>query len=583
VAGHPQVPEALRIGRRALEDLAGVTLLQDWTRSSHGTWSIELELKMISWLAGPIPQVTRWFVVADYRYPRGSLELFPSKVGGITTTFWHQLHNSNRDDDLPWRRGKICVTEPTARVRNRNEGVEPPTAEARLRWNVKRALEWLDAAASGRLAQPGDPYEVPPVSSPSGPLVVFNEDAATFEAWITSTVRFGTMTLKSVSQNPSIRALTSFADSSAGEITTPLWGFDIEHAPNQETGVWIRIPDEPVIEQWHVPDTWDEISELLNERGINIQEVFASTYPYLRNGSAAVLAIGFPIPEAVAGPTVCIHWFFIQLPTICSRSERKRKHGLRNCLFWERDRTLKLTGEIDWLRSENWSTDQLGSRGQLAAPLRKQRILLLGAGALGSSLAELLVRGGASAMTILDGDKVKAGNLVRHALGVGDIGRGKATQLAKHLNSISPHAKVEGVDLAFSLDNEQLRSLEGKHTLILDCTADDGVANDLAQVAWSSGTVVVSLALSFEAERLYVYAQRDRFDCSQMFSLLSPYIEEDLVQHPLESFPREGIGCWHPVFPARIERVLKAVCLTVSFLSEDLDAVTPSGHFMVLK
>lgn len=580
--GHPQVPEALRIGRRALEDLVGVTLLQDWTRNSHGTWSIEIELKTDSWPAGPIPQVSRWFAVADHQYPKGSLELFPSKVGGITTTFRHQLHNSNGDHDSQWRHGNICVTEPTARVRNRNQGVEPLTAEARLRWRISRALEWLGATASGDLAQAGDHYEVPPVSS-IGPLIVFNEDATTFESWTTSTAIFGTMTLKSVTQNPSIRVLTSFADSSARQITTPLWGFDIEQAPNQETGVWIRIPDEPVIEQWHVPDTWEELSELLEARDINIQTVFASTYPYLRNGSAAVVAIGFPIPETVAGPTVCLHWFFIQLPTIFSRSERKRQNVLRNCLFWERNRTLKLTGEINWLRSENWSTDQLGSRGQLAAPLKKQRILLLGAGALGSSLAELLVRGGAFAMTILDGDKVRAGNLVRHTLGVGDIGRGKATQLAKHLNSISPHARVEGVDLPFSLDNEQLRSLDGKHTLVLDCTADDGVANDLAQVAWSSGTVVVSLALSFEAERLYVYAQRDRFDCSQMFSLLSPYIEEDLVQHPLESFPREGIGCWHPVFPARIERVLKAACLTVSFLSEDLDAVTPSGHFMVLK
>jgi hypothetical protein len=67
-----------------------------------------------------------------------------------------------------------------------------------------------------------------------------------------------------------------------------------------------------------------------------------------------------------------------------------------------------------------------------------------------------------------------------------------------------------------------------------------------------------------------------------MFSSIRPHIEEDLVQHPPEKFPREGIGCWHPVFPARIEQVLQAACRAISFLSENIDSVMASGHFEVL-
>jgi len=582
VADHLQVPETLRIGRRALDDLAGVTLLHDWIRSVRGKWFIEIELKIDSSPAGPIPQVTRWFVVAEDRYPSGSLELFPSKLGGITTTFRHQLHNSDGDHDCPWRCGNICVTEPTARVRSRNQSVEPPTAESRLRWRVKRALEWLELASDGNLVQAGDPYEVPPISASGGRRMVFNEDASTFKIWDSCTAKFGMMVLKNMPQNASTRVVTSFADSGGREIVAPLWGFDIEHASSQEAGVWVRIPDEPVVEQWHVPDNWEDISQLLEKKGIRLGEVFADAYPYLRNGTAPVIAIGFPIPENIAGVLIQMQWLFIQLPPIRSRNERKHEHRLRDSLFWERDRTVKLTGAIHWLRSENWNADQLGSRGQLSALLRSQRTLLLGAGALGSFLAEMLVRGGATTMTVLDGDIVGVGNLVRHTLGVGDIGHGKATRLAQHLNSVSPHAKVEAVDSHFAINDVQMRSLAEKHTLVLDCTADDGVANDLAQFAWCSETFVVSLALSFEARQLYVYAQRGRFDSSELFSLLNPYVEDDLAQHSLESFPREGVGCWHPVFPARVERVLRAACRAVSFLSEGLDSVTESGYFKVL-
>ncbi len=580
MAGNSQVPESLRTGRRALEDIAGVTLLEDWTRNSRGTWSIEIELRMDPRPASPVPEVSRWFAVVDHRYPNGSLDLFPSRVGGIATTFRHQMHNSDGDLDSRWRHGNICVTDSVARVRNRNQKVEPLTPGARLRWHIERALEWLDAAASGNLVRSGDPYEVPPVSS-SGPLVVFNEDAKTFESWVTSTAQFGAMTLNSISENPSIRAVTSFTDISARQIAQPHWGFAVERIPDGETGVWIRLQDEPVREQWHLPDTWEELAHLLDQRGICIQKVFSNTYPYLRNGNAPVVAIGFPIPETVGGPHISVHWFFIQLPTIYSRSDRKRR--TLTGLFWERDKTLKLSGPIDWLRSQNWSRDHLGSRGQLGADLRSQKILLLGAGALGSSLADLLVRGGASDMTIWDGERVSAGNLVRHTLGIGDIERGKGSRLAQHLNSISPHARVEGVDQNFSFDDEKCRSVAGKHTLVLDCTADDCVADDLGKVAWSYGTVIVSLALSFEAKRLYIFAQRDGFDCSKMFSLLGPHVEEDLAQHPPETFPREGVGCWHPIFPARIESVLTAVCKAVSFLSEDLQTVTPSGCFKVLE
>ena len=209
-------------------------------------------------------------------------------------------------------------------------------------------------------------------------------------------------------------------------------------------------------------------------------------------------------------------------------------------------------------------------------------MLLLGAGAFGATLAELLVRGGVQKLAIVDGDVFAAGNLVRHTLDMSDIGHGKATALAQHLNRISPHADVAGFDSRFSADDTKMRSLALDQALIIDCTAEDGVAKALETIKWASDAVLCSFSINYGAERLYAYAQKGRFDFTHFFSVISSLLSDDLEKHGPETFPREGIGCWHPVFPARVERVTQAACKAINFLAERCDVVTQAGFFEVL-
>jgi hypothetical protein len=580
---HAQIPEPLRRGRRALDSLPGVTLIKDWAQARSGQWALEISLDIGAKASEDIPSETRWYVLLSGSYPNGSIEIYPARSGGITTTFPHQSHNSlSQEGDRAWTRGNLCLTHPAAGVLRQMSQSEPIDADTRLRWRIERALEWLELAASGNLSKPGDPYETPPLPTTGTEMVAFNEGVDTFPIWNATKTSFGVFRSKLLNPSPTIRIVSSFFDEAGRLILEPAWGRLVREDKQQETGLWIKLLDEPVIDHWHVPDTWEQLSGLLARKSISLDQVFRDIYGHFRNASAPLIALGFPIPENVSAPHIQLHWFFIQLPVLRARGEKKKQHRYPKAVFWERNHTLNLSGPIDWIASENWSPETLGSRGRLPAKLTTRSVLLLGAGALGATVAELLVRGGVQKLAIVDGDVFAAGNLVRHTLDMSDIGHGKATALAQHLNRISPHADVTGFDSRFSAEDTKMRSLALEQALVIDCTAEDGVAKALETIEWSSETVLCSFSINYGAERLYAYAQKGKFDSSHFFSAISSLLSDDLEKHGPETFPREGIGCWHPVFPARVERVAQAACKATGFLAERYDVATNAGFFEVL-
>jgi len=88
--------------------------------------------------------------------------------------------------------------------------------------------------------------------------------------------------------------------------------------------------------------------------------------------------------------------------------------------------------------------EQIGPEGQ--GLLADAWVLIVGAGALGSSAADALVRAGVGHITILDPDRVELGNLHRTALfDEEDIGQYKAEVLRKKLSSVNSEVDVESL------------------------------------------------------------------------------------------------------------------------------------------
>ncbi len=118
---------------------------------------------------------------------------------------------------------------------------------------------------------------------------------------------------------------------------------------------------------------------------------------------------------------------------------------------------------------------EIGAAGQ--ARLRKARALIVGCGALGTNVGELLVRAGVGKILVVDYDIVEFSNLQRQALVTeNDVGRLKAEVLVERLSEVNSEVKldyqvvridpqnveglVDGVDVVFDgLDNFPSRYL----------------------------------------------------------------------------------------------------------------------------
>lgn len=88
---------------------------------------------------------------------------------------------------------------------------------------------------------------------------------------------------------------------------------------------------------------------------------------------------------------------------------------------------------------------EVGTTGQ--ARLRTSRILVVGAGGLGSPAAMYLAAAGVGTIGLVDFDRVDLSNLQRQILhGTGDLGRPKLDSARDRLGDLNPHVQVETFD-----------------------------------------------------------------------------------------------------------------------------------------
>ena len=236
-----------------------------------------------------------------------------------------------------------------------------------------------------------------------------------------------------------------------------------------------------------------------------------------------------------------------------------------------------------WLQSNNWDKISLGSRGRLDVGTDVSTVII-GLGAIGSAVAEMLVRGGISQVVLIDGDKIEAGNLVRHTLTLSEEGKNKASALADRLNLVSPNARVDAITSYLDPGDPTCRSAIEEADLVIDCTANHDVPAELHEFSWNETTTLVSLSIGINAERVYIYAAPGwSFSVNVFDNLMDPIVAEDYASHPNFELPQEDAGCWHPLFPARSDAIWFAGSLAVKEIADILGARPSQAELRIIR
>lgn len=566
------IPEPLASALATIPSDPRFELVDSWTDRGAGVWSFRFRAALSVPPSEHIDEWSGWHLVASPCGVGFEIDVFPDVEEGIKATFPHQSYNAAPPEGVAWRTGNPCLERPTATFRREGWSGEPADLDQRIDWYIGRLLTWIDAAASDRLVEEGDPIELPVLPSTiAGVTIGFWEDRAGLEWWRSAAAPWGFASLANVPGSIGTAAIADFMDPSRASIRRPSWGPGLPVTPGQIDAVWFVMPILVIGAPWRLPATWEELTGFCSEVSVDLPGILAQAGAKLRHIERpgrripSTLLMGFPMAETKGADPERMHWLAIGNMRTARRNDVRRGFSDRAGARSQWDRALAADKRpLDYVKTANWAPDQIRRRGAAEAELRGKSVLMIGGGALGSAVAENLVRMGVTRMGIVDADVMNLGNLSRHALSMRELGHGKAKALAAALNRTMPDANVEDVTIAFPPTKVAERKRLDGWDVIVDCTAEDAVLRAMAEYPWDGVKVFVSLSMTWRAKGLVAYADEQASfpatDALEHFLAASGRPEEESLDL------MEGIGCWHPVFPACADDVRLWAAIGTKFI-----------------
>lgn len=231
------------------------------------------------------------------------------------------------------------------------------------------------------------------------------------------------------------------------------------------------------------------------------------------------------------------------------------------------------------LRAMTAVPDDLATRRVRAHPdagaLAGKQVAIVGVGAIGSVVADVLHRSGVGSLHLRDPDIVLPGNTMRHLLGEADIGRPKARAVAYSLHAARPWFDRPSFtqDRVTTL-NEAVEMLAG-FDLVVDATADSTATALLTAAARAGAGQLLSVCVLADG-----YAVRvDRTPTRPGDEPLEP------LPLPASTAPVYETGCGSPVSTTPPGAVWEAAAVAARHgiaLLLDPDGV-PAGETRVLR
>lgn len=331
-------------------------------------------------------------------------------------------------------------------------------------------------------------------------------------------------------------------------------------------GVWYYIEKEPIKDNEGrriLVETWDELESYLSESFIN--KLYNTTKEKAKNfltDNQIFLLLGYKIPTVNNYET---HWQLIKIPInqIPIKGEKSGKDTFTGKL---------LKQKINWADTKNIQYDRFFGRGRLSDQIVNSKILLVGIGALGSSLAEILVRGGIKDLMLDDFDNVETGNLCRANFTLHDLNFPKVQSLKSRLNSISPFLNIGAIDFKINIISQlELEDILNKRfEIIFDCSADPEITLLLDGLNFKGR--IYSIGLTNNANQLSCITGSKMSDKT---AILYEYLENE----PASFF--EGTGCGYPTFEASYNDINTLLNLSVRKINEGIFNKSEINSFII--
>ncbi len=562
-----QILDKLNQARRALDSLSQVEIIDEWKFENElNIWYLHLNIA-IEYKTTYFPQISQWYIIVDSNYPKGKIKVYPDVKNSLTVTLYHQANNSKIERNGLWRKGALCLEVNTISTFQS----EPYSVDERLLYHVKRAINWLELAAKGQLVADNEPFELPEftLSNVLEMQFAFSEDIVTFMQWESTDCRYGIAELDVYKSKPSVYYVKQFKSLNGNIEHYTQWGKHLSKTNISPpiNAPWILLKQPPVINEWQAPETLGDLIDACNKQHIDVMNVLKNVVSTIRDGKRHLLLLGFPVPKTFGGEPEIVFWKALYLPVVSYGKKTAKGFRTNQQGWWLRDKSEVLTRKtkLDWIISENWNQQEISQRGKMNDFLLRKKMLLVGAGCVGASVAEILVRSGIYNLKVVDSDIFEVGNLSRHVLNVGNIGELKELSLCSYLNSLNPHANVEVINDTLTIDEEFKTNIAlDKYDIIIDCTGENSVLDVFQKADFRKSHIIASISVGLGAKHLYMTIMSGTtFYFNSFYKLISPYIQSERDLFDDYNLPRNGIGCWHPTFPARSDDVWLAAATAV--------------------
>lgn len=123
--------------------------------------------------------------------------------------------------------------------------------------------------------------------------------------------------------------------------------------------------------------------------------------------------------------------------------------------------------------------------------LKSAKVLIVGVGGLGCSASQYLSAAGVGQLTLLDFDTVSLSNLQRQILHRDTtIGQPKVLSAKTTLTAINPHVEIKMVEAL--LDDDKLNTLISEHMIVLDCTDNVAIREQLNRLCFQQRKPLIS-------------------------------------------------------------------------------------------